>query len=133
MGKKLDIPPINSDGLNPIWSFKYFNKSINFPEEDRSTFDFHEICDKLKSIEGRTWGEIVSNSKRDHPIRIDQLQKFAKDRFDILGFDKDKIQELFRLELTGKQRLWGYREHQIFFAIWWDPYHQVCPSHLKHT
>lgn len=64
--------------------------------------------DKLKSYESRTWKEIVSDKKRDHAVRVENLDKQARERLIELKYDDFEI--LFRLRFEGKQRLWGIKE-----------------------
>lgn len=89
------------------------------------------ILDKLKSYESRTWKEIVSDKKRDHAVRVEDLDKQARERLIELKYDDFEI--LFRLRFEGKQRLWGIKEGFLFKILWWDEKHTVCPSPKKYT
>ena len=40
---------------------------------------------------------------------------------------------LWELRLAGEPRVWGLRRGHIFYPVWWDPEHTVCPSKKKHT
>ena len=42
----------------------------------------------------------------------------------------DDHDELFRFRLGNMERLWGVfvGGHHIFYALWWDPDHKICPS-----
>lgn len=35
--------------------------------------------------------------------------------------------------VLGLERIWGHRWDHVFYPIWWDPKHEVCPSTKKHT
>jgi hypothetical protein len=41
--------------------------------------------------------------------------------------------QISRLRFTGRQRLYGVRRDLDFYAIFWDPEHEIWPSTLKHT
>jgi hypothetical protein len=38
-----------------------------------------------------------------------------------------------RLRISGRERLYGFRRDREFYAIFWDPKHEIWPSELKHT
>ena len=41
--------------------------------------------------------------------------------------------EIWELRLSGKTRIWGVRERNVFYVVWWDPDHTVCPSRKRNT
>ncbi|MEO5339109.1 MAG: hypothetical protein H7837_01130 [Magnetococcus sp. MYC-9] len=84
---------------------------------------------KLKEFETMTWQEIVGS--RHHKIPVDLLSSDAKRRLSDLKLDD--IDEVFSLALMGRQRVVGIRDQNVFRVLWWDPDHQVCPSHKKYT
>ena len=88
-----------------------------------------DILTKLKDFEGMKWGEIEGN--HHHLISITNICKDAKNR--LLEIGKDDYQDLFSFGLSGIERLWGIRQHEAFYILWWDPNHSVCPSKKKHT
>jgi hypothetical protein len=52
-------------------------------------------------------------------------------RLDAIGLaDMTKISVL---RLGGQQRLYGFRDRNVFHLVWWDPRHEIWPSHKKHT
>jgi len=57
--------------------------------------------------------------------RLMELQKGPLEDLD--------LEEIYSLRLTGKKRVWGIKDGNIFRLLWWDPEHEVCPSHKKHT
>ena len=89
-----------------------------------------DIVPKLKNFESMKWSDIVARKDLNHSVSIDSLTKEAKDRVLKLRLD---VSELFRFRLTGKQRLWGIRDRNIFRILWWDPEHLICPSTLRNT
>ena len=66
------------------WGWKRLNADQTF-----------SILDKLKEYESRTWNEITSNSKRDHSVSVENLDKRAKKR--LLELKYDDFDSLFRL------------------------------------
>lgn len=126
---KIRENPDSYFGWKPSWSFS----KCDFQHEKwslRRSDIFGEIIPKLISFENRTWGEIVSDKKHNHWIESDSFAKGAQSRMVELNLYYDS---LFSLRLTGEMRLFGYIENGIYYIIWYDPKHEICPSKLKHT
>jgi len=87
------------------------------------------IHEKLKNFETMTWGSIYG--PQNHFISRSSLCKEAQKR--LAEKKLDDYDKFFTLRLTGKQRVWGIREKEIFKILWWDPKHEVCPAVKKHT
>ena len=90
-----------------------------------------EIIEKLKEFESMTWKEITNIRKNNHFVEIENFSNLAKNR--LREIERDDCDEFFSLRLTGLNRIWGRIEFGIFYILWWDPNHEVCPSHKKHT
>jgi hypothetical protein len=81
-------------------------------------------------MESMTWGQ-VEGATGSHFVEVDAIVPDAQRRLEEIG--KDEQGRLFSLRITGEMRLWGIRDIAILRLLWWDPEHQVCPSHKKHT
>lgn len=88
-----------------------------------------EILTKLRLFEQMTWWEIIQAGS--HYVKSNQLIGEAEKRLEKLGLDDSD--NIFSLRLTGKRRIWGILENGILKIIWYDPNHEICPSHLKNT
>jgi hypothetical protein len=117
---------------HPVWQFK--NMDIDHErwgwkklKGDVVFFILKKCCD----YESRTWGEILSDKKRDHFVDVSSLTKKAQDRLKEIKLDD--VDQLLRLRFKGKPRLWGIVDRHIFKIIWWDPEHEICLSDKKHT
>lgn len=91
---------------------------------------FDDVIPKLKSFETMTWAQIDGPSG-SHFISFDSLCKAAQDRLKHL--QRQDIEQMFSLRLTGPKRIYGVREGATLEIIWWDPDHQICPSEKKGT
>lgn len=90
------------------------------------------IHEKLANFESMTWNDILVRDKRkNHSVEIDKLSSKAKTR--LTEIQLEDIDELTSLRLSSKERVWGILDQGVLILLWWDPNHQVCPSHLKHT
>jgi hypothetical protein len=85
----------------------------------------HKIFDSQKL----TWQILRENGS--HLVQVGDLCSKAQKR--LFDLSKDDCDELFSLRVTGKQRIWGIKDGSILWLLWWDPNHEVCPSHKKHT
>ena len=90
------------------------------------------IIGKLRSFESMRLGELFQPGS-DHakkyevanipPHALRRLQEISRD-------DED---ELVRLRLSNKGRLYGIMRGHVFNVLWWDPHHKVWPSTKKNT
>lgn len=137
--KKLDIsskrtPKIveNPDSYfskHPSWNFSKIDLEHEKWKLSNSDF-FCEILPKLINFESRKWQDIISDKKHNHWINTDKLVKEAQERLIKLNLYYD---QLFSLRLTGTLRLFGYIEDGVYYIIWYDANHEICPSNKKHT
>lgn len=117
--------------MKPVWRIGRIDMDgcWGYAGIDRPTL-MGDIFPKLKHYESMTWGEITRDPKYNHSVDVWKLIKPARERLGVLGIDEES---LFRFRLKGKQRVWGIRDRNIFHILWWDPLHEICPSHKKHT
>lgn len=123
----------------PIWSFKKIDQTHEKWGLDIHANAWKEIIKKLIDFERQeTWSVILQapNNKRrsntkNHAISIDSMIKEAQKR--IIDLQLDEFDSFYSLHLTGTERLWGYIQEGIFYVIWYDQNHEICPSKKKHT
>lgn len=75
------------------------------------------------------WQDI--SGREHHAIEVDRLSREAQARLEQIG--QDDVDEMFSFHFSGKQRIIGIRDMNVVRLLWWDPEHQVCLSHKKHT
>ena len=83
----------------------------------------------MRDFETMTWSQILGS--KHHSIAVRDIKKSAQKRLQKLGHDD--VQELISFRLTAKQRLWAIRLENVSSLLWWDPNHEICPSHKSHT
>lgn len=87
---------------------------------------------KLAELEKLTWAEATGGSSaRITRIPTPSLTPDARKRLEELKLDD--FGELYEIRVAGKPRIWGVREEPVFYFLWWDPNHKVCPARLRHT
>ncbi|MFH8756601.1 hypothetical protein [Streptomyces atroolivaceus] len=114
------------------WRFTHVDHDGRWGFDRMDSATLREVLTKLRDCESMTLNEL--RRERDFFKEYDVpggLCKEAVARLTALGFDDAlKIQ---RLRFTGTQRLYGFLTGNIFHVLWWDPFHEVYPSKLKHT
>ena len=90
--------------------------------------DHRDLLTHIRSFESMSVHEVFSTDGRvgmDYDIpdlpNGRALQRLADLDYD----DRDQIS---RLRIGGKQRLYGFREGPRFYALWWDPEHEIWPT-----
>ena len=114
---------------NPIIiSFKYMDKNYysvkNIPQSDWDIF-----FDFLYNISNMTWGQMEQD--KHHFISLDSLNAEAYRNFQL--FAARYSDNLFSFRIDGKKRLYGLVYESVFYILWYDREHKICPSKLKHT
>jgi hypothetical protein len=94
-----------------------------------------QIHSTLKGFETMTWAEIENKKskkgKYNHLMPVNQICKRARDR--LREIELDDFDTLYSLRLSNLERVWGKRDNEAFYLLWWDPEHTVCPVPPVHT
>ena len=115
---------------NPSWRFAKAEVCEPFGWHKLDPETLHEVRKKLSNFETMTWSEIlIVAKKRNHTISVDNLCRTARKRLQETG--QSDLGQVVSLHLTGTQRVWGRLSEGVFHLLWWDPYHQICPSLKK--
>lgn len=88
------------------------------------------VVGKLRNFETMTWNEI-KRCGGNHSIELTSLSAEARARLEEIRHNDEDA--LFSFRLSGRERVWGIRREALLHLLWWDPKHEVCPSHRKHT
>lgn len=127
----------DSDLCHPVWRLSLLDY-----EHDGSWSwkidgpTLRAITEALAQMERLTWKEIRaqqahSNRRslaKHHSQAVSTLCLEAQKR--LAELDLDDWDELFRFRVNQKGRLWGILSNgspRVFYPIWWDPDHLVCP------
>lgn len=91
--------------------------------------NMQEVFQKIFESQKLSWQELRNNGS--HFVDMEDLCPQAQKR--LINIKKEDLDQLFSLRLTGRKRIWGIKEGNIFWLLWWDPSHEVSPSYKKHT
>lgn len=127
-----------TDEKKVIWRFDKIDRSGKFAFDlNRDDFLHHAVMEKMIDYCNMTWAEVKAQThdegkSKHHLLSFDKLSKDAFDRFKAKHLDgyEDSI---FSFALQNRLRIVGIRENEHFHVLWYDPYHEICPSKKKHT
>ncbi len=93
----------------------------------------------MNTVGQSTWREIrqmraggKKRWRRYHRQAFDAVCPDAQRRIAQLGHD-EQFEELWRFRIDQKKRLWGYEVDGVFYLLWWDKDHKVCPTEPGNT
>ena len=93
-----------------------------------------ELLKFLDELTGKTWREceteMSGGRRRNHEHLVTELSEAAQERLRKLDDGEERV---FRFQLSGKRRLWGFRSGELFRILWYDPEHKVYPVKKRHT
>lgn len=85
----------------------------------------------LRACCKKQWREIDSEftaGKKKH-IFYPRGTVIREARKRLVELEKDDLEDrLFRFRLNNINRLYGFRIQHVFYTLWWDPDHRICPS-----
>lgn len=132
---KLGANPDSIISMRPSWSFYKCDKEGRwaFTNEALGEDFWSTIMPRLKSFEQLSWGDL--EGKENHFVKVDTLNKCARDRLDELLIVEE---QLFSLKIANTLRVYGIRQKSTLFVLWYDNDHGdndtcVCRSYKKHT
>lgn len=128
----LPPPPGGWDGAYLALSCRILDLDGPFGWSNITGEKLREVMTKLRDHESRKLSEIFRDAKHlNHAIDLDDLSSEAKKR--LTELDLDDLDCVHTLRLSGSERIIGWRYENVYYVLWWDPEHRVCPSNLRHT
>lgn len=123
----------SSDRLYPVWRFDKLDRGGKFAFDlNREDFEHKHFLDKMISYSRLSWQEIKrqthdkSGKSKNHFIPADELSKEAQERIKILHLE-EYSDSIFSFAFLNKLRIFGYRENEYFYVLWYDPNHEIYP------
>jgi hypothetical protein len=89
------------------------------------------IAEACKGWESMRADDVFA-AKGNKPVPFGNLCSAAQARLRNIELEEYDGQ-WWELRVSGQRRIWGVRQRHVFYIVWWDPEHQVCPSKKKHT
>lgn len=91
--------------------------------------ELRDLLQKIFQFQKQTWQTL--REQGSHLVEVSQLITPAQKR--LIEITQDDVDALFSLRISGEKRIWGIKDTNIFWLLWWDPKHLICPSLKKHT
>ncbi len=115
---------------SPMWRFEKMD--IEGKWSLHTADNLWELLCKLADFERMTWGEIRKQThdkgkSSNHEILYEDLIPEAQKRAKQLNLEEHG-DSVFSLRLNNKERLFGILTDGIFFIVWYDREHEICPS-----
>jgi hypothetical protein len=124
---KIGIAPNNR--LYPEFKAEQIDRNGPWGWDHFEPFEIQNVFQRIFESQKLTWQDLVNNGS--HLININSLCSEAQKRLNQI--QKEDLDQLFSLRLTGPKRIWGIKEGAILWLLWWDPNHTVYPSAKKNT
>lgn len=121
----------------PVWSFSYCDFDHSRWGLCAETSLIEKVLKRLAAFERQTWGQIFcdtagrNGNTKHHQIETYKIIKEAQTR--LAEINMGQYDTLYSMSISGHIRLWGVINNGIFFIIWLDKDHEICPSSKKHT
>ncbi|MFI9380739.1 hypothetical protein [Kutzneria sp. NPDC052558] len=92
-----------------------------------------KMLGRLKGLESMTVMEVFASGEEPgkHYEIAGCPSRAMVDRLTELGYDDET--RISRLRFGGRGRLYGFMRRNHFYALWWDPEHEIWPSKLRNT
>lgn len=118
-----------TDSLHPEFRADQLDRQGPWGWDHFDTSEIQEVFQKIFETQKLTWHDLRNNGS--HFVDRVALSSEAQKR--LVQIKNDDLDQLFSLRLTGRKRIWGIKEQNIIWILWWDPQHTACPSNKKHT
>lgn len=122
--------------LNFTWVMS--EQYLDYPHEKYgwNNVSYHEFCSrtgimrKLLNFEKKKWSECekIAGSHKHfswHPVEYENFPK--KERQYLTEKYSDKVDCFYQISLSGKERIIGYKNNNVFYPIWFDKNHELFP------
>ncbi|MGD9736426.1 MAG: hypothetical protein AB7V58_12610 [Solirubrobacterales bacterium] len=118
-----------SEDPTVIWGLSYVDLGGKWGWARIDVNVLSHVLNFMHNLEGMLPVEVFG--PRHKRIEIDSLCPEAKKR--LTEIELDDLDALWELHVTGLERIWGHRVGHVFYPVWWDPLHEVCPSKKRNT
>lgn len=118
-----------SDSNKPLFKTDRMDLEGRWNWNGLDTNDLKDLLEKLFNMQKMSWQELLAQGS--HLAKVEKLIPEAQQRLEELL--QDDLDELYSLHLTAKRRIWGIKDANILWLLWWDPLHEVYPCNKKYT
>ncbi len=116
---------VNADNEKPSFRFTYADKN-RWTLSDWTATEIKDLIEGLKKIEKYTWGQIKSHGSKNRGQSVGTGYKLINDPPPLpLELQNKDITEM---RIDRKKRILGFRVNSVYYIVWFDRDHSVCPE-----
>ncbi|MDR0944629.1 MAG: hypothetical protein LBM66_00470 [Bifidobacteriaceae bacterium] len=109
------------------WSARHMGEC---PAVTGTTWDLrgeaaHQILSLLEDLTAKTWAEVMNLASGGHRLHHSEPADGLTSRGAAQWYISQGIERAYRLRVTARARLWGFRQGGTFNILWFDPDHQL--------
>jgi hypothetical protein len=125
--KAIAIPPQTStDEDHPSFRFTCVDKN-RWRLSDWTSSEINDLLAGLKKIEAYTWGQIKSHGAKKSGGSVGTGYKLISNHPSLPESVTEDV-KLSEMRIDDKKRIFGFRDGSVYYIIWFDRDHSVCPE-----
>ncbi|HBE17363.1 MAG TPA: hypothetical protein DEG17_00745 [Cyanobacteria bacterium UBA11149] len=125
--KATQIPlQISTDEEHPSFRFTHTDKN-RWLLSDWTSSEINDLLAGLKKIELYTWGQIKSHGSKKRGASVGTGYKLISN-YPTLPDNIPEDVKLSEMRIDEKKRIFGFRVASVYYIIWFDRDHSVCPE-----
>lgn len=117
--KATDVIDRSTDDMSPVFSFRHVC-STHCKLSDWRGNEVNLLIKLFQKMEAIPWKDIRGHSGLNYKPVDHYIYKLPE--------DVPKDITLHELRVDGDRRIFGYRGERVFYLIWFDRNHEVCPQ-----
>jgi hypothetical protein len=118
--------PSSADDENPSFKFTYADKN-RWVLSGWTPSEIKDLIEGLKKIEKYTWKQIRDHGSKKRGESVGTGYKLI-DKHPPLPDDIPEDARLSEMRIDDKKRIFGFRVQSVYYIIWFDRDHSVCPE-----
>ncbi|HLO48869.1 MAG TPA: hypothetical protein VK211_10685 [Kamptonema sp.] len=116
----------STDEEHPSFRFTYADKN-RWLLSDWTSQEINELIEGLKKIEKYTWGQIKGHGSKKRGESVGTGYKLIN-KHPTLPENVPEDVRLSEMRIDEKKRIFGFRLKSVYYIIWFDRNHEVCPE-----
>lgn len=115
----------STDDEHPSFRFSHADKNRWFLS-DWTSQEINELIEGLKKIEKYTWGQIKGHGAKKRGESVGTGYKLIN-KHPKLPENVPEDVRLSEMRIDEKKRIFGFRLESVYYIIWFDRNHEICP------
>jgi len=118
--------PSTADDERPSFRFTYADKN-RWVLSGWTPSEINDLIEGLKKIERYTWAQIRCHGSKKRGESVGTGYKLI-DKHPPLPDNIPEDARLSEMRIDDKKRIFGFRFQSVYYIIWFDRDHSVCPE-----